>query len=222
VAYGDDGATCTVAVSNSGGAVTSTSATLHLALSADQQAFEALILGANAGSYEFAWNLNPDPTSTQVANTDWLQSDYSQLNQSPLTQGPQLVTQSGAMAATATLPVVAQAPSRELVNGAILVVPTSGAKYSVSYKNSTVQVDFLAQDGATVAYSQLRSGFAVHAWPVNSDHPLAGRSDVEDRKPARRRNGVASRRRQVKPRHERRRLVPQHPIPQRNAHQPVN
>ena len=162
-AASDDGAVYTVAVTNSVATVVSSSATLHLKLSDDQAVFEGTTLGSGAGSYEFDWKLNPDSASVQVANTDWLQTDFGQLSLSPLTHGPQSTTQSTPVALTATLPVVSDSPTRVLVNGAILVAPGINGKYAISYNNSAIQDDALAQDGVTVAYSQLRSGYAAHA-----------------------------------------------------------
>jgi hypothetical protein len=165
----DDGAQYVVVVSSSGGSVTSSVATEHLKLSADQQAYESFALGT--GSYEARWNLAY--TGAQTAGTDYLIYDYATLAASPLTHGTQTVPQQAPVNLTTTLGIPAASPTRVLKNGVILVVPGYQQSSSVTYVGSTIQVDNLAADNQTVAYSQIRTNYAsvdltgpLHAAPV--------------------------------------------------------
>jgi hypothetical protein len=160
-AYGDSGATYSVVVSNAGGSVTSANAQLNLALSADQQVFESLAVAPNAGSYSFEWNLNY--SGAQASGTDYATDSYGLLQQSPLTHGPQRQVQSTPENLSSTLAVPSFGPDRVLKNGAILVVPGTGYTAVVSYVGSDVQVDTLASDNTTVAYSQRRNGYSQAA-----------------------------------------------------------
>jgi hypothetical protein len=175
VTYKDEGAAFTVTVTNKAGGVTSLPAHLHLALSDDQKVFESAILGAGEGSHELIWHLAA--TGPQVAGPDYLYTDYAALTESPLTNGPQRVPQTAPVNLAKTLAVPAQPPRRVLKDGAILVVPDAQTTAVVTYAGASVRVDTLADDGQTVAWSQLRSGFsspsltgAVTAAPAEFTH----------------------------------------------------
>ncbi len=176
-AWGDDGAQYVVVVSNSGGgAVTSNAATEHLKLSADQQAFESVALLGGGGSYEALWNLNY--TGSQSAASNYLFYDFATTPASPLTHGPQFTTQQAPVNMTKTLGVPASGPTRVLKNGAVLLVPGYQDSFNISYVGSGVQVDNLASDNKTVAYSQMRTNFSivalaglVHAAPAEFANP---------------------------------------------------
>jgi len=173
--YQDAEAAYTVDVSNAAGTATSTAATLHLTLSADQAAYESFALAPN-GVYEAGWNLNY--SGGQTSGTDYLQYDYAVMPKSPLTNGPQVVTQQAPVNMTTSLALPAGGVTRILKNGTVLVVPDLQATYAVSYLGSAVQVDYLASDNKTVAYSRKRSNYAVvplsgllHAAPSELKNP---------------------------------------------------
>ncbi len=155
----DQGAQYSVVVSNAGGTVTSLSAQVTLALSANQQAFEDLNLAPSAGSHLLHWNLPYSGNS--VSGINYAYSDVGQLAVSPLNAGPQTVTQSAARNLTATLALPTIAPTRVLKNGVILVVPNAGISNRISYVGGDVRVDTLAADKMTVAFSELRSDFVT-------------------------------------------------------------
>jgi hypothetical protein len=159
--YSDSGGQYTVVVSNAGGSVTSSAAQLTLALSANQQAFENLIVAPNAGSYELAWNLNF--AGAQTSGINYAQSDFVVLAASPLTAGPQTLAQSAPQNLTGSLALGAPAPTRVLKNGGILVVPGTGSSSKVTYVGGDVRVDTLAADNITVAYSVIRSNYETVA-----------------------------------------------------------
>ena len=172
--WSDDGAQYTVVVTNAGGSVTSGAATQHLKPSADQQAFEAFAMGS--GTYESLWNLNY--TGAQATPTNYLVYDYAVVTASPLTHGPQTVAQQAPANYTKTLAIPAGIPARVLRNGAILVVPGYQQSATVTYVGSAVQVDELASDNKTVAYSYLRSNYTnvalaglLHAAPAELANP---------------------------------------------------
>ncbi|WP_431256776.1 hypothetical protein ACQ86G_19000 [Roseateles chitinivorans] len=155
--FSDNGAQYTVVVSNSAGSVTSSVAQLTLKLSANQQAFENLILAPSAGSFYLHWNLNY--AGGQTSGVNYAFSDYGVLPTSPLTTGPQTNSQSSPRNVTNTLALpVASSPTRVLKNGVVLV---TGSSSKVSYVGSDVRVDSLAVDNATVAYSEIRSNYEV-------------------------------------------------------------
>ncbi len=160
-AWGDDDSEYTVVATNSAGSATSTTAVLRLALSDDQKAYESLLLAENGGSFYNSWFLNY--VGSQNASFDYLQAQIGALEKSPLTNGPQTTIESAPVSLASTLPAKVFGPSRVLKNGQILVIP--GAQYAVttSYSGSSIQEDTLADDNATVAYSEIRSGFAQHA-----------------------------------------------------------
>ncbi|MBK6850275.1 MAG: hypothetical protein IPG93_01365 [Burkholderiales bacterium] len=162
--YADSAATYTVTVSNSGGQITSQSAQLALTASANQRIFEELILSPSAGSFALRWNLNL--AGPQITGTNYLFSDSSSLTQSPLTNGPQTSTQTAPQNMATSLAMVAEAPLRVLKNGVVLVVPAASGRNVASYVGSDVQVDFLANDNTTVAYTQARTDYSFT--------PLAG------------------------------------------------
>jgi len=169
--YSDSGAAYTVVVSNAGGSVTSTAAQLNLKLSTNQQAFEDLILVPSAGSHHLTWNLNFSGPETSGVNYAW--SDFSTLALSPLTKGPQKTTQSAPVNMTSTLALTLAGPTRVLKNGAILVVPATQSSTIASYVGDDVRVDYLAEDNATVAWSQMRTGYST----VSLTGVLAGSTD---------------------------------------------
>jgi hypothetical protein len=155
VTSADSGAKYTVVVTNSSGSVTSSAAQLTLQLSANQQAFENLILSPAAGSYYLHWNLNY--AGGQTSGVNYAYSDYGLMSASPLTNGPQTNAQSAARNLTTTLALPApSSPTRVLKGGAVLVV---GASSKVTYVSSDVRVDSLAVDNTTVAYSEVRSNY---------------------------------------------------------------
>ncbi|HEX7636994.1 MAG TPA: hypothetical protein VF457_01245 [Burkholderiaceae bacterium] len=156
----DDGSTYAVIVSSGGKSTTSRSATLKLALSADQQVFESVALQANGGVYALDWSLNY--VGGQVVGVDYLGSEYVVLTSSPLTAGPQDVQQQPLVNITHSLTLPAYAATRYLVSGNIVAVPNWNGFTIVTYVGDKIQVDSLATDGS-VGYSELRSGFAVHA-----------------------------------------------------------
>lgn len=155
VTWVDSGAQYSVVVTNSDGSATSTAAALNLALSADQQVFENLIL-TGGGSYEIRWNLNYSGAETSGVN--YAYSDFALQTQSALTHGPQTVMQSAPINIAPTLAQIDGGPLRILKNGAILVVPTQSTS-TASYTGSQIRIDYLAADGVTVAWSQVRSAF---------------------------------------------------------------
>lgn len=157
--WSDDGAQYTVAVTNGGGSVTSSPATEHLKLSADQQVYESFALGT--GTYESMWNLNY--TGAQSTPADYLIYDYAVLTTSPLTHGPQTVPQQAPVNYTKTLAIPAGSPVRVLKNGVILVIPGYQQSATVTYVGNGIQVDELASDNKTVGYSYIRSNYAVVA-----------------------------------------------------------
>jgi hypothetical protein len=163
VSWLDSGAQYTVVVSNSDGAVTSSAGALTLTASADQQVFEGLIL-SGGGSHEIRWNLAF--AGPEISGTNYAFSDFSVQTQSPLTHGPQTVMQSPPVNVALSLAPINGGPARVLKNGVILVVPVQSSS-TATYVGSSVKVDFLAADGVTVAYSQLRSGYASVALSGN-------------------------------------------------------
>jgi len=157
VTWLDSGALFDVVVSNADGTVTSNSVALNLLPSADQFAFESLIMSAG-GSHEVRWNLNF--AGAQVSGVNYAFSDSSKHTLSPLTHGPQTVTQTAPVNIAPTLALTDGGPIRVLKNGAILVVPVQSTS-TATYVGSQVKIDFLAADGSTLAYSQIRSGYAT-------------------------------------------------------------
>jgi hypothetical protein len=184
-AYTDNGTTYTVVVTNSVGAATSAAATLTLALSNDQSIAEGF--GLNGGSYETEWELNP--TGAQVSGTDYIAGDFGALPSSPLTNGPQLETQSLTKNMTGTLALPTFGPSRYLKNGAFVMVPANQNSFTITYVGSAIQVDELASDNS-VAYTTIRSNYVLqplsgllHAAPTTLLQPynaIFGNSGVLD------------------------------------------
>lgn len=156
--YTDSGALYSVVVSNAGGSVTSSVAQLTLTLSADQQAFENIIL-APGSSYSLHWNLTY--SGAQASGTNFAYSDNAAMAGSPLKNGPQTSQQSNPHNLAATLALVTPGPTRVLKNGVILVAPNTSELSKTSYVGSSVQIDVLAADNSTVAYSALRSNFTT-------------------------------------------------------------
>jgi hypothetical protein len=152
-----DGTRYSVKVKNAGGTVTSNAATLHLAPSADQQAFESFSLGNR--SYEFDDNLVWAPTAQQ-SGIDYLAADYSTVASSPLTNGPQSVQQSALVNLTHTLALPNEAPSYYIKGGTIHRRSATGYVAQVGYNGSKVQVDEYADDNVAV-YSVVRSNYQV-------------------------------------------------------------
>lgn len=160
-ASSDNGAQYTVVVSGAGGNVTSGVAQITLQLSANQQVYENLAVGPTGGSYVLGWNLNL--TGPEASGTNFLFSTVSTPPLSPLTNGPQATTDSVAANMTQTLALPTFTPTRILKNGTVLVVPAIQVAYRVSYVGADVQVDTLASDNATVAFSQLRTDYSATA-----------------------------------------------------------
>ncbi|RZS58589.1 hypothetical protein EV685_0884 [Sphaerotilus mobilis] len=127
-------------------------------LSADQSVFESLVLSSTQRSYQMRWNLNL--TGAQVSGTNYLASDHFLLAASPLSNGAQTAQQSASTDVTSNLVNVLPTPTRVLKNGQILVVPGQLGSLRVSYVGNDVQVDTLADDAVTVAYSQRRQGYS--------------------------------------------------------------
>lgn len=159
LSYLDHGAQYSVVVTNTDGSVTSAAATLSLVASANQQAFESVALAPSAGSYLLRWNLNL--AGPQASGTNYAYSESSALPQSPLTSGPQINAQSAPANLAGSLTLASAGPTRILKNGVILVVPTLQSSNRISYVGSDVQVDSLAADNTTVAYSQVRSAYST-------------------------------------------------------------
>jgi hypothetical protein len=155
ITWVDSGAQYSVVVANGDGTATSSNAAVNLMLSADQQVFENLIL-TGGGSYEIRWNLNY--SGGESSGTNYAYSDFALQTQSALTHGPQTVTQSAAVNIAPTLALIDGGPLRILKNGVVLVVPAQSTS-TASYIGSQVRIDYLAADGVTVAWSQLRSTF---------------------------------------------------------------
>ena len=159
--YLDKDAQYTVVVANAGGSTTSTSAQLTLTLSANQQAFESLMLAPNPGSYRFRWNLSY--LGPQTVGISYAYSDHTGMSVSPLTNGPQTNVQSAPMNITSTLDLtnlVNSAPTRILKNGSILVVPGIQESTRVSYVGSNIKVESLASDNTTAAFTEIRSDYS--------------------------------------------------------------
>lgn len=175
VAYTDDSTTYAVVVTNSAGSATSATATLRLALSADQAIVEGFELAPNGGSYETDWEL--DPVGAQVSGIDYIDGDFGVLSASPLTNGPQTVTQSVSANMTRTLLLPISGPARYLKNGSFVMVPGSQYASAMSYVGSSIQFDQLATDGSVV-YTRVRSGYSLqplsgllHAAPTLLQQP---------------------------------------------------
>lgn len=127
--------------------------------SADQKAFEALILAPGA-SYGLSWNL--PYSGTPVSGTHHAVSDFASLPASPA-GGAQKTTQAPRVNLAKTLAMPPAAPSRFLKDGAVLVVPDAELSHVTRYVGADVLVDTLASDGRTVAHTQRRSGFSTVA-----------------------------------------------------------
>jgi len=76
------------------------------------------------------------------------------------------VTQSAPINLATALAPINGGPLRVLKNGAILVVPVQSTT-TATYVGSGVRIDFLAADGTTPVYSQLRSAYASVALAGN-------------------------------------------------------
>lgn len=170
VGYQDSGATYAVTVTSGRDSVTSAAAPLTLTLSANQQAFEDLILTPN-GSHLMVWNLNYSGAETNGVN--YAGTDFAVLAQSPLTHGPQTNQQSVRTNLASTLALPALPPTRVLKNGVILVVPNERSWQRVSYVGADVHTESLASDGTTVAFSQTRTNYVT----VPLTGVLAGSTD---------------------------------------------
>jgi hypothetical protein len=157
VTYLDSGANYTVVVSSAGGSVTSNAAALSLSLSPDQQAFETLNVAPGSGSVMLDWNLNF--SGPQASGTNYAHSSLANPIVSPLTNGPQVNVQGALQNMTSGLALLTPAPVRVLKNGVILVVPAIHSN-RVTYVGSSVQVDSLATDNVTPAFTQTRSNFS--------------------------------------------------------------
>ncbi|CAN7570321.1 hypothetical protein [Rhizobacter sp. LjRoot28] len=127
--------------------------------SADQKAFEALIVAPGA-SYGLSWNL--PYSGTPVSGTHHAVSDFASLPASPA-GGAQKTTQAPRVNLARTLAMPPAAPSRFLKDGVVLVVPDAELSHVTRYVGADVLVDTLASDGRTVAHTQRRSGFSTVA-----------------------------------------------------------
>lgn len=155
----DHGAQFTATVTHAGGSLVSQAATLTLVASANQQAFERLAVAPGGGAAVLHWNLNL--TGGQTSGTNHLYEDRFVLDRSPLTAGPLTAAQSVPRNLARTLVLPADRPTRALVDGTVLLVPTYQGASRVSYVQGDVRVDTLAADGRTVAWSQRRSDYRV-------------------------------------------------------------
>ena len=155
----DHGAAYSVVVSNADGSISSNPAVLSLALSQDQRLFEDWLLAPAKGAHSLRWNLNL--SGPQISGAQHLYSESSTMLASPLTLGGQRVTLAPPRNLAATLALPSPETTRVLKDGVILLVPGQGAASVARYVGSEVQVDTLALDANTVAYTQRRSGFAL-------------------------------------------------------------
>lgn len=125
-------------------------------LSANQAAFEEFLLAPGSGSYLLHWYLSYAGVQASLVNA---YSDFTTLPLSPLTNGPQTSTQSDPFNISKTLRNPTLLPARVLKGGKILVVPSYGLVNRASYVGDNVQIDALAEDKSTVAYSAIRSNY---------------------------------------------------------------
>lgn len=125
--------------------------------SADQKAFEALILAPGA-SYGLSWSL--PASGAPVSGTHHAVSDFATLRASP-SGGAQKTAQAPRTNLAATLAMPPTAPTRFLKDGAVLVVPDAELSHVTRYVGGDILVDTLANDGRTVAHTQRRSGFST-------------------------------------------------------------
>lgn len=164
VTHADHGAQYSVVVTGLGGSATSAAAQLTLNLSADQQIFESFMLAAGDSSYRLRWNLNY--AGGQTSGVNYAYSEHGSLGASPLTAGPQNVTQSAPLNITSTLDITDPAvlvnsrPVRVLKDGVVLVVPGTQETRRVTYVGSDIRSQSLAADGVTVAYSTILNGYS--------------------------------------------------------------
>jgi hypothetical protein len=165
VTWQDSGAQYRVVVSNAGGSVTSGAARLDLALSADQQAYEAMTLAPSAGTVLSRWNLAG--AGAQVSGVNYADAALLALAQSPLTHGPQLAQYSPVANMTSTLALYPVVPSRVLKDGVVHAAAATEGKVRVRYVGSDVLVENFAADGSTVIATQRRSGYSMVALAGN-------------------------------------------------------
>ncbi|GAB2884336.1 hypothetical protein GCM10027093_19130 [Paraburkholderia jirisanensis] len=119
---------------------------------------EQFLLAPNA-TYRLDWHL---PLSgTPASGTSFISESHASMAASPLTAGPQKLTETAPVSIARTLaPPAVVVPDRFVVNGQILV---AGSQSNVSYQGTGVRVDALATDGVTVLDSELRSNYSVVA-----------------------------------------------------------
>jgi hypothetical protein len=158
VTYLDHDAQYSVVVSNADGSTSSAAARLSLRLSSDQQAFERLSVGADTGGVRPRWNLNL--AGPQASGVNYAYSEQAGAIVSPLTNGPQVSAVAIPQNMARSLALIPAAPVRVLKNGSILVVPSTLAATRISYVGSSVQVQALAADNMTPAYTQTHSDFS--------------------------------------------------------------
>ncbi|ALV04741.1 hypothetical protein [Roseateles depolymerans] len=125
-------------------------------LSANQAAFEEFLLSPGSGSYLLHWTLSYTGLQSSLVTA---YSDFTTLPLSPLTNGPQTSAQSEPFNISKTLRNPTLLPTRVLKGGKILVVPSNGLMNRTSYVGNDVQIDALAEDKTTVAYSAIRSNY---------------------------------------------------------------
>lgn len=162
----DHGAQYNVVVTGANGTVVSAAAVLTLTLSADQQIFQNSLLAGGSPAYRIRWNLNF--SGPQTSGVNYAYSEHGNLVASPLTAGPQVVTQSAPLNLTTSLSIANAAtpansrPVRVLKNGVVLVVPGIQETRRFTYVGSTIRSESLALDNVTGAHSVILSGYSVN------------------------------------------------------------
>ena len=139
-----------------GGGGSSSTASAQPTLSADQTAFEQFTLAPNA-TYSVGESLPASGTPATTVN--YLFEVHVSMAASPLTAGPQKVTETAPATLASTLTSTYIVPGRYVINGAIVVASTTQSV--ISYQGTGVRVDVLATDGTTVVDSVLRSGYSI-------------------------------------------------------------
>lgn len=163
VSHVDHASQYAVVVSGKHGTVASEAATLTLSLSADQQIFEQGLASADELAHRVRWNLNY--SGPQTSGINFAYSEHGGLSASPLTAGPQQVTQSAPLNLTASLSIAnlnafgTSRPVRVLKDGAVRVVPGIQETRRYTYVGSRIRSESLATDGS-VGHSTLLSGYA--------------------------------------------------------------
>lgn len=164
------GLICTLAACGGG----SSTPVVTQTLSADQAIFENLILSPSS-SYALNWSL---PNSgTPISGTHYLATSHATLAASPLTNGTQKNTNTAYASLASTIGLPANfGVTRYLRNGQIIAASTPAIS-AATYSGTSIKIDSLAADGATVLKSGLRSSFSsvplsglVNAAPTDVAH----------------------------------------------------